>query len=65
MVSDDLAHWKEISSYTGYVDAFVPGRWNDPVHGVPACEESDHVFCGFPSFCQIALSPVGRSFDVI
>ena len=23
MVSTDLAHWKEISSYTGYIDAFV------------------------------------------
>ena len=36
MVSKDLAHWKEISSFTGYVDAFVPGRWHDPQYGVPS-----------------------------
>ena len=34
-VSEDLAHWKEISEYTGFVDAFVPGRWHDKQYGVP------------------------------
>eukprot|EP01043_Picozoa_sp_COSAG02_P010809 COSAG02_NODE_389_length_23251_cov_259.067640_1_plen_733_part_00 len=36
MVSPDLAHWREISSFTGCIDAFVPGRWHDPQYGVPA-----------------------------
>ena len=36
MASTDLVHWKEISSYTGMVDAFVPGRWHDPEYGVPS-----------------------------
>ena len=36
MASRDLAHWKEISAFTGFVDAFVPGRWHDPQYGVPA-----------------------------
>ena len=29
MVSTDLAHWKEISSFTGYIDAFVPRKNGD------------------------------------
>jgi hypothetical protein len=30
MVSKDLARWKEISSFTGFVDAFVPGIYARP-----------------------------------
>ena len=33
MASTDLVHWREISTATGYDDAFVPGRWVDAEFG--------------------------------